>query len=103
MCGTQLADTIVVVPSAQCANTTFLRLMRQSEEIAQDILDYLKQRPQASDTLEGVAGWWIMSQQLGEAVGLVQQALKQLSATGEIEVHKNLDGRTVYTARDDSR
>jgi hypothetical protein len=77
--------------------------MRPTEEIAQDILQYLKQKPLASDTLEGVAGWWIVSQEVGAAVELVRQALKHLRTTGEIEEHINPDGRTVYTARNDFR
>lgn len=76
--------------------------MIQTEQIAQKILEYLKQRPQACDTLEGVARWWMMSQQLSEAVEQIQQVLEQLRATGQIKERLGADGRIVYSVCNDA-
>jgi hypothetical protein len=35
---------------------------RSGEEVAEAILGYLAQHPQAMDTADGIAQWWIMYQ-----------------------------------------
>lgn len=75
--------------------------MNESEpynEIEQYIIKHLRENPQAGDTIEGIAGWWIMRQRLNECVDLVQQSLERLKARGLVTERKTADGRTLYTA-----
>ena len=34
------------------------------DQVAKDILAYLAEHPQAMDTLEGIAEWWLMRQHI---------------------------------------
>jgi Fe2+ or Zn2+ uptake regulation protein len=72
----------------------------KESNVANQILKYLQTRPQASDTLEGIARWWIQNQRLSESVEVVQQALESLKHDGMIEQQKLPDGRVVYSARE---
>lgn len=49
------------------------------------IRDYLAQRPDSADTLEGVHRWWIHWPGLAESPVVTQIALERLVAAGEIE------------------
>lgn len=60
------------------------------------ISEYLHKHKQAGDTLEGVARWWMMNQQVNDSLTEVQQALQQLKAQGVVTARKGPDGRTLY-------
>lgn len=60
------------------------------------ISEYLQKHKQAGDTLEGVARWWMMNQQVNDSLTEVQQALQQLKAQGVVTARKGPDGRTLY-------
>src|SRR5262245_25130092 len=49
--------------------------LAELRSIAQGILGYLAQRPEAKDTLEGIAHWWIQRQCSDRLVDNVEQAL----------------------------
>ncbi len=49
------------------------------------IRDYLAQRPESADTIEGVHRWWIRWPSLAESPVVTQIALERLVASGEIE------------------
>ncbi len=49
------------------------------------IRDYLAQRPDSADKLEGVHRWWIRWLGLAESPVVTQIALERLVAAGEIE------------------
>lgn len=70
--------------------------MTDINHVAQQILRYLEANPQASDTLEGVAKWWLMRQRLTESMVLVQGALKILEDKGLIVERRNADGGLLY-------
>ena len=72
--------------------------MKRAETVAQQILRYLGEHPEACDTLEGVVRWWVLSQQLSESVELVREALVQLEAEGAIREQAAADGRILYRA-----
>jgi len=65
-------------------------------EVAEQILRYLETNPAASDTLEGVAKWWLMRQRLTESITLVEGALTLLKDKGLIVERRNADGRLLY-------
>ena len=55
------------------------------EEVEQAVLDYLRAHPNAGDTLEGIAGWWMARQRVEIAVQVVARALTRLLQRGLIE------------------
>ncbi len=55
------------------------------EEVAQAILGYLAESPQAMDTVEGIAQWWIMRQQVRVTTTTVTRVLRELSGRGLLE------------------
>lgn len=68
----------------------------KNDEVAEQILEYLRGHPHACDTLEGIARWWIMDQRLCESVLIVQQALGWLKAKRLVLERTMPDGRTLY-------
>ncbi len=70
--------------------------MMDINEVAEQILRYLEANPKASDTLEGVAKWWLMRRRLTESILLVQGALKLLEDKGLIVERRNVDGGLLY-------
>ena len=58
---------------------------RHEEKLAEAILKYLAEHPQASDTLEGIAEWWIMRQQIRVEAISAARALRQLTESGLLE------------------
>lgn len=69
------------------------------EDLTQLILTYLKENAEAGDTLEGIARWWVMRQNISHSVNQVQQALEALKSMGVIEEWKVSDQETIYFAR----
>jgi Fe2+ or Zn2+ uptake regulation protein len=67
--------------------------------LTQLILTYLKENAEAGDTLEGIARWWVMRQNISHSVNQVQQALETLKSMGVIDEWKVSDQETVYFAR----
>ena len=55
------------------------------DQVAAQILDYLKERPQAMDTLEGIAEWWLMRQRIRMDVAMLAHVLRRLTARGVLE------------------
>ena len=52
--------------------------LRHEKEMTEAILEYLKEHPRASDTLEGIAEWWIMRRQVRVEIKTLQKVLRQL-------------------------
>lgn len=48
-------------------------------------MNYLAENPHASDTLEGIAEWWIMRQQVRVEIDTLENALHQLINGGFLE------------------
>ena len=55
------------------------------DELAGLVLGYLRDHPDAADTLQGVAEWWIPRQQIRVDVMNLQRALGHLVARGLVE------------------
>lgn len=71
--------------------------------VARAILAYLRENPEARDTLEGVAEWWLLDQKVDCELARVEKALDQLVEADLIEVRKTSDGRLHYLAKKDRR
>ena len=57
----------------------------EKSRIAQMILSYLLKHPEAQDTLEGIAQWWILEQQINCSITDVEDALEWLSSSGWVQ------------------
>lgn len=68
--------------------------------IARQVRDYLNAHPKASDTLEGIIGWWLPEAGMRASAGLVQQALDDLVAGQELVRFRSADGHVLYARRE---
>jgi Fe2+ or Zn2+ uptake regulation protein len=55
------------------------------DELAAAILAYLAEHPDASETLDGIAEWWLMRQQIRANVTTLATALRRLTERGVLE------------------
>ncbi len=60
------------------------------------ILDYLVSHPEAQDTVEGIAEWWLLEQHIRRVSGEVKQAMVELAAKGFVLERRGEDGRVCY-------
>jgi hypothetical protein len=71
---------------------------RAHDELAWRILEYLQAHPDACDNVEGVARWWLTSQQVSESVRRVEGALEELRLRGLVGMRVGSQARRVYFA-----
>lgn len=64
--------------------------------IVQHLSRYLQGHPDACDTSEGIARWWIDADPPPVPVAIVEAALGWMMACGVIESSRAADGRTRY-------
>ncbi len=65
-------------------------------ETAQAILDYLRRNPEAQDTLEGIALWWLPDQHHTTRVATIKEALQELIDAEFISEHRGKDAQISY-------
>ena len=58
---------------------------QKEAELSEAILLYLEEHPQAQDTAEGIASFWIMRQKVREDVEAVAMVLSKLTRSGQLE------------------
>lgn len=58
---------------------------RHENDVAEAVLGYLAEHPDSSDTLEGIAEWWIMRQQVRVDVTTLAKVLRQLAESCLLE------------------
>jgi hypothetical protein len=62
--------------------------MPAKRDISQEILEYLRKHPDASDTLEGITEWWLLSQRINYEMKKVKNVIFELVKDGRlIETH----------------
>jgi len=64
-------------------------------QIANDILGYLIAHPDAQDTLQGIAEWWLLEQRITEQTALVSEALAVLVKEGLV-IERRSEARSYY-------
>ena len=67
-----------------------------TEWLCREILEYLRQNPNAADTLEGIVSWWLLEQRIRHTVAQVKAALKHLEVRQQIKSCHGADGRIYY-------
>ena len=70
-------------------------------QIAQDVLAYLVEHPQAQDTMEGITHWWLLEQGIARRTAEVQSALAELVMKGLVLERRGADGRVHYRINQD--
>jgi len=66
------------------------------QKIAYEILAYMLEHPDAQDTLQGIAEWWLPGGDTRPNVTLVAEALAELTAHGLILARRGEDARAHY-------
>lgn len=64
--------------------------------VALQILSYLSTHPNAQDTVEGIAEWWLLEQRIRHVSRHVKQALAELVAQGMVLERTGEDARVHY-------
>ena len=67
------------------------------KSIAAEIMTYLRQRPMASDSLDGITHWWLVQQAIEKNIDLVEQALEQLAQEGKVSKQVNTDNDAIFS------
>ena len=57
----------------------------REREMAEAVCAYLAENPGAMDTLEGIAGWWLMRQRIRIDVERLERVLHRLVEAGVLE------------------
>jgi len=68
----------------------------QELKIAQRILKYLVENPQAEDTLEGILEWWLLDRFTKSNAARVREALDELVTAGLVLARRGNESRTYY-------
>ncbi|MFQ5963191.1 MAG: hypothetical protein ACE5KZ_02795 [Candidatus Scalinduaceae bacterium] len=70
--------------------------MEKQEEVSKKILNYLRRNPDAGDTLEGIAEWWLCCENIEASVDEVSSALQSLIKKGIVSKTEIGSGNPVY-------
>jgi len=65
-------------------------------EIAQAILDHLRQNPDAQDTLAGIVQWWLPSRKIRSRTATIKDALGELVSAGLVTRIEGKDAQISY-------
>jgi hypothetical protein len=65
-------------------------------QIAQDVLAYLVENPQAQGTLEDITHWWLLEREIARRTAEAQSALADLVGRGWVLERRGADGRIHY-------
>lgn len=71
-------------------------LMYDKSHIGVEILDYLIEHPDAQDTADGIAQWWILERCVNTQRPLVNEALEYLVERGLVVERKAKDSKIHY-------
>ncbi len=68
----------------------------KAEQVSKMILDYIRKYPDAGDTLEGIARWWLQTERIESSLDQVADALEDLMQKGVITSHTVQGGPVLY-------
>jgi hypothetical protein len=66
------------------------------DQVAREIEEHVAAHPDAADTSEGIATWWIGRQRFLEAERTIEMALDRLVAQGRMERRRQPGGAVLY-------
>ncbi len=64
--------------------------------LANEVLGYLVQHPEAQDTADGIAEWWLLEHRIMQVVGNLEAVLRELVNKEFLLVTAGNDGRYYY-------
>ncbi len=67
------------------------------EKISQEMIAYWKDNPEAIDTIEGIANWWLSERVKPFAIEDIKIVLKELVKQKKIVARQLLDGTILYS------
>lgn len=67
------------------------------ENVENAINQYLQQYPQAADTVEGIAKWWLPRFEISLPLESVRRVLEKMVAAGKLNRLEKHDGSVIYT------
>ena len=68
------------------------------QQLGYDILAYMAEHPDAQDTTEGIAEWWLSERPAGPNAARVEEALAELVSLGLVIASRREGARTYYKA-----
>jgi len=77
--------------------SAFLSKEDDIDSIAAEIMSYLRRRPMASDSLDGITHWWLVQQAIVKNKVLVEQALNQLADEGKVVRKTSGNAEAIYS------
>jgi Fe2+ or Zn2+ uptake regulation protein len=77
-------------------NNVAVHTRREIASTAEAIQRYLATRPNASETVDGVAKWWLLRQRYEDSIEHVQLALNLLEERGLVIKIRMNDGKEIY-------
>jgi Fe2+ or Zn2+ uptake regulation protein len=72
---------------------------KMSDVLADEILRYLVEHPEAQDTIEGVVDWWLTERRVRQGIAEVDAALQLLVDKGLVRVVRARDGKKHYSLK----
>ena len=67
-------------------------------DIANDLTEHFFSHPEAGDTVEGIADWWVARQRRSNAMRLIQKALEYLMEEGVVQ-KRSYGNREIYSSK----
>jgi hypothetical protein len=67
-------------------------------DIANDLTEHFFSHPEAGDTVEGIADWWVARQRRSNAMRLIQTALEYLVEEGVVQ-KRSYGNREIYSSK----
>ncbi len=68
------------------------------QQLGYDILAYMAEHPDAQDTTEGIAEWWLSERPARPNAARVEEALAELVSLGLVVASRREGARTYYRA-----
>jgi Fe2+ or Zn2+ uptake regulation protein len=84
------------VQPATLSNAGLFVTLPHFEAIEKEIMSYLITHPEAQDTLEGIAEWWLLHERIALGIAEVKRALEKLVSAGFLIEVSASDGRKRY-------
>jgi hypothetical protein len=94
-----LCETIeaqVMLPCLSISLNRCLAINTKLPKLARQILRYLREHPEAQNTLEGIMVWWVSERAIKQWLPRVCRCLGALVARGSLEKRTTIDGRVFY-------
>ena len=70
--------------------------------VAQELLDYWLDHPEAQGTIEAIVEWWLLEQRIQQATEQIRVALGEFVAKGFVVERPQADGRAAYRLNRDN-